>query len=336
MKKTVVFFGSFQHYSAQILEKLQGSSLVEVIAVVTTPPQPAGRNHKLQQTPVHTYAHAHHLPVLTPKTLTPNSLKTLTPPDLFVVAGYGKLLPPSWLDFPKLAPVNVHFSLLPKYRGAMPGEWAILMGETQTGVSLIEMSPQFDSGAIYAQASTPIATQETRETLYTKLYDLGAQLFIYTLPHYLAWKKDRSKLKIENFSLFLPPQPQPPTTPLYARLLTKQDSFIPWALINQAMSDPSQITDSDLSPLLKSVSSHLKKSSIPSLPSHLTFPVIERAIRALAGWPGVWTTIPTIKGDKRLKLLSAHLDNDHLILDQVQLAGSEPSIFNQIKNQVLS
>ena len=353
MKHTIIFFGSFLNYSVQILEKLHHSDTLEIVGIVTTPPQPSSRTKTVTPTPVQIYADKHHLPVFTPEKLDKQSLDNLQStiydlPNLFVVAGYGKLLPPSWLSFPKTAAINVHFSLLPKYRGANPAEWALLMGESRTGVSIIEMSPEFDTGNIISQASLPIEGTDTRQTLYTKLYDLGAELSLATLPSYLEFKqtpKDgpstspprRSVLKeTENSSLsfFLPPKPQPASAPPYARRLSRDDAFVPWEIIQQATSGMPLSTNQSLTPLLTEVVSHLNKTNPLSLLITSYSPIINCSIRALAGFPGVWTKVPTTKGKKRLKLLSAHIQDDKLILDQVQLEGKEPSLFNQIKNQI--
>lgn len=333
MKPTIIFFGSFQDHSAHILQALHQSNQVEIIGVVTTPPKPAGRKGELKKTAVHLYAESADLPIFTPEKLNSNSLAQLSSstlkPDLFVSAGYGQLLPLSWLQFPTVAALNIHFSLLPKYRGAMPAEWALLCGESQTGVTLMEMNTQLDGGNIISQTSLPITPDDTRETLYSKLYPLGAKLFLFTLPHYLQWRggDNSTTRQLDNFHLFLPPKPQTKSPTPYARLLTKDDSFIPWALFSKAVSGDT-IKPSELTPLLQQVITiHNPQSTI--------YDLLERSIRALTGFPGVWTTVNTSKGDKRMKILSAHLNHHQLVLDQVQLEGLNPTPFNQIKNQLL-
>lgn len=201
---TIVFFGSFQSYSVQVLQKLQS-----VIAVVTTPAKPAGRHMVLKKTEVEQFANIKKIPVFTPNTLQ-DIPKDLKRPDFIVVAGYGKLIPNVWLDFSKIMAVNMHPSLLPAYRGAMPAEWAILRGEKETGVTLVKMSPQFDRGDIIAQQKIPIEPTDTRETLYKKLYDLGGDLLVQTLPGTIVSK------------------PQPAGDFFYARRLTREDGFVPW------------------------------------------------------------------------------------------------------------
>lgn len=203
---TIIFFGSFQNYSVQVLEKLLKH--FTVTAVVTTPPKPAGRHMTLTPTPVADYARKNNLQLYELYDL--STLPDIPRPDFLIVAGYGKLIPPAWLDFPKNMAINMHPSLLPAYRGAMPAEWAILNGEKETGATLVKMSSEFDKGGIIAQKSIPIASTDTRETLYSKLYDLGSDLLVKTLP---------AKITVS---------PQPTGNFFYARRLTREDGFVPW------------------------------------------------------------------------------------------------------------
>ena len=163
---SVVFLGSFQHYSTLVAEALVKNDSIKVVGVVTTPPQPAGRKKVLTKTHIHEWAERQRLPVVTPQTLDSASLRQLvssfnTKVDLFVVAGYRNKLPKIWLEYPRLGAYNLHQSLLPKYRGTNPAEWAILTGEAETGVSLIRMTERFDAGPIIGQRSLRIV-QRTR------------------------------------------------------------------------------------------------------------------------------------------------------------------------------
>lgn len=335
----VVFFGSFQHYSVKILEAIHQDPQFELLAVVTTPPQPAGRKQELKQTEVHQYALKHNIPTFTPERLNLDTLQELSSlltshfslqnPDLFIVAGYGKLLPLEWLEFPKVAPLNVHFSLLPDYRGAMPGEWAILMGETVTGVTLIEMAPKFDTGKMVAQQQTTIDNTETRETLYTKLYDLGAKITTNAIPKYLALHNSEAVETNElNYTLFNPPEPQGISIKPYARLIKKDETFIPWEIITQALAGQRLTPTDTTTPLLDTIRTSLVQSNPDSpLISNIAL-LIETAIRALKPWPGTWTIIPTDKGEKRMKLHSAKVENEKLVLLNVQIEGEKTKQFN--------
>ena len=335
----IIFFGSFQHYSTLILESLVANADINIVGVVTTPPKPAGRKQILTKTPVHEFAESHGIPVFTPEKLSLATLDDLNSKisrnagsrsagqnpkskiDHFVVSGYGKLLPPEWLNYPKFGSLNLHFSLLPKFRGANPAEWAILLGETETGITLILMSEKFDTGSILAQASIPIDPKDTRETLYQKLYTLGAQ----KLPGWIIGHYTNPKT---------PGQAQGPAPTPYASRFTKDQSFIDWRILSTAMKGkPYDFTI--LPPYLKTAYTCLKLEKLEFGIWNLEF--IARAVRALHGFPGLWTVVNTTKGDKRMKILSASLDpkSQNLTLISVQLEGLKPTPFNQIKNLVI-
>src|SRR3989344_6276177 len=180
----IIFFGSFRHYSVIALKKLLATKTYNLVTIITTPPRPAGRHLKVKPTEVQQFAQKHGLPVSTPENLSTTSPQSLitnhSVPDFLVVAGYAQLLPPAWLNFPKIMAVNMHPSLLPAYRGPNPAEWAILNGETETGVTLIKMSAQFDTGEILTQKSLSIDPHDTRLSLYNKLYHIGAGLLVET------------------------------------------------------------------------------------------------------------------------------------------------------------
>lgn len=222
----IVFFGSFQQYSVQVLEKL--TEHFSVIAVVTTPPRPAGRHMKLIPTEVQQYAESNTIPVYPLESLE-HIPKDIERPDFIVVAGYGKLIPTDWLHFPKIMSINVHQSLLPYYRGAFPAEWAILRGEKETGVTILKMSPEFDKGELLIQKTIPIENADTRESLYKKLYDVGAQLLIENLPNIASGK--------------IVPKPQPVGNYFYARRITREDGFVPWNEFREALNNNPQSLD---------------------------------------------------------------------------------------------
>ena len=326
MPLTLFFFGSFRHYSTKVLKALHASKAIDVVGVITTPSRPAGRKKALKKTHTHLWAEKKGLHVFTPENLNPNSLRSTihdlpsNPVDFFVVAGYGQLLPQSWLSFPKIAPLNLHFSLLPRWRGANPAEWAILSGDTQTGVTLIKMQKTIDTGPIIAQQTIPITQAvypegirgDTRETLYDKLYDLAAKMITDSLPSTI---NDLQSI-----------QAQPKTSPTpYARRLSRSDGFISWKTLQKAVSGQ-DVPQKD-------------RPGIFSLVTGQWSMVTERAVRALSGFPGVWTKVE-VRSKKygvrkmRMKIIKAHLKNNKLILDKVQLEGKNPSTFQQIKNQL--
>ena len=156
----------------------------EVVGVFTQPDKPKNRGMKLQPPPVKVCALTHELPVYQPEKMkdgTALSVIRELDPDLIVVAAYGRILPQDILDCPKYGCINVHSSLLPKYRGAAPIHWAILNGEKESGVTIMKMALALDAGDILSQVSTPIDPDETVEALHDRLAKLGAELLVKTV-----------------------------------------------------------------------------------------------------------------------------------------------------------
>ncbi len=178
----LVFMGT-PDFAAASLEKLIETQY-EIAGVFTQPDRPKGRGMALSACPVKTLALAHGLPVFQPESMrTAESaalLRSLAP-DVIVAVAYGKLLPPEILAIPPLGCVNVHGSLLPKYRGSAPIQWAVLNGDRVTGVSTMYLSERMDAGDVIFTASTEIGERETSGELFDRLMRMGAELLIRTL-----------------------------------------------------------------------------------------------------------------------------------------------------------
>ena len=169
--------------AAHILERLVTASGAgfRVAAVVTRPDQPRGRKLTMAPSEVGAVASRHNIATLKPvKIRTPEFVAELESfePDLLVVAAYGRILPQSVLDVPKIAPMNVHASLLPRHRGASPVERAILAGDESTGVTIMRIVEKMDAGPMYLQRAIPIAPDDTQATLKEKLAELGASAML--------------------------------------------------------------------------------------------------------------------------------------------------------------
>ncbi len=156
----------------------------QVVAVWTQPDRPAGRGHKLTSTPVKACALSHALPVYQPTKIKTDEARELFAShaaDAAVVVAYGRILPSGLLSAPRRGCLNVHFSLLPKYRGAAPVNWAVVRGERETGVTTMRMDDGLDTGAILLQRATPIESRETAPELMSRLAVTGAELLSETL-----------------------------------------------------------------------------------------------------------------------------------------------------------
>lgn len=190
----------------------------EVAAVFTQPDKPAGRGKHLHTPPVKQLALAHGIAVHQPAKIKTNeevrAVFEAVKPDACVVAAYGKILPQWLLDIPRLGCINVHASLLPRYRGAAPINWAIAGGERETGVTIMQMDAGMDTGAMLAKSSIEIGETETAPELTARLSELGAELLSDTLP------------KIERAEITGEPQNNDEAT--YAPMLKREDGLLDW------------------------------------------------------------------------------------------------------------
>jgi methionyl-tRNA formyltransferase len=189
-----------------------------VVGVFTQPDRPKGRGRKLHPSPVKMLAQEHGVPVLEPKSLrTPETLAELQAlqPDVIIVAAFGQILPVSTLELPAYGCLNVHASLLPRWRGAAPVAAAILAGDEFTGVTIMQMDAGLDTGPVLSQRSLSIAPDDTGESLTARLAQLGAELLRDTLPDWLAGA--------------LEPQPQNEALVTYAPQIKKEQGHINWS-----------------------------------------------------------------------------------------------------------
>lgn len=182
----IAFFGT-PDVAVTFLDALQEAGMPPAL-VVSAPDRPAGRGLTLTAPPVAQWAQAHGIPLVQPETLDDafiESLRTETW-DVFVVVAYGHILPHTLIDLPVHKTLNVHFSLLPRWRGASPVESAILAGDAETGCAIQIMRAKLDTGPLIAIETTPIGANETAPHLRARLGDIGARLLVETLPRYLA------------------------------------------------------------------------------------------------------------------------------------------------------
>ena len=190
----------------------------EITAVVTQPDKPKGRSDKLIPSPVKECALRYGIPVLTPKKIkAPEAVEELKKyeADLFVVAAFGQILSEEILTMPRLGCINIHASLLPKYRGAAPIQWSIIDGEKETGITIMQMDKGLDTGDILFQKVVPILDTDTGESLFDKLAEVGARFLVEVLPD------------IEAGNIHPIKQDEEKST--YAKMLSKAIGEIDWS-----------------------------------------------------------------------------------------------------------
>jgi len=212
-----VIFAGTPEFALRSLSALVDAGIVPV-AVLTQPDRPAGRGKRLRASPVKQYAGAHGIPVFQPVTLRDDEIVAeleALEPDIMIVAAYGLLLPQNVLDIPGAGCLNVHASLLPRWRGAAPIQGAILAGDSTTGVSLMAMTAGLDTGPVYAVQSITIGVDETAGELHDRLARLGGEALVKNLPDILAGR--------------LEPVGQDDAAATYAGKIKKQDAELDWS-----------------------------------------------------------------------------------------------------------
>ncbi|MAT43160.1 MAG: methionyl-tRNA formyltransferase [Anaerolineaceae bacterium] len=224
MNVKIVFMGSPEFALPSLSGLIKN---YDVIGVVTQPDRPAGRGKKLLSPPVKDLALEHRIPVIQPRRLKEEiALEQLTQwnPDLIVVVAFGQILKQNVLDMPKYGCINVHASLLPRWRGAAPIQASVYHGDTESGVTIMKMDAGIDTGPILRQKKVNLRENETAVSLGNRLSQLGAELLIDTLPGYLRGE--------------IIPQPQPENGATYVSMIDKWDGLLDFsrpafALINQ-------------------------------------------------------------------------------------------------------
>ena len=210
----IVFFGS----PAIALIPLQAllDSEHDISLVITQPDRPSGRGKRLNRSPVKAFAEENGIPVYQPRRIrkAPNALDRLSQvePDINIVVAYGQIIPDPIIYLPRFNSINIHFSLLPKYRGASPVQWALLNGETETGVTIFELNSRMDEGDILSQKQVEIHPEETSAELEERLAQSGSGLLLNTI-------KDLPQITSQS---------QDHNTATYAPLIKKDDGRIDW------------------------------------------------------------------------------------------------------------
>ena len=219
MSKTLrIIFAGTPDFAARHLDALLSSGH-KVVGVFTQPDRPAGRGKKLMPSPVKVLAEEHGLPIYQPASLRPQENQQLVADlnaDVMVVVAYGLILPKAVLDMPRLGCVNVHGSLLPRWRGAAPIQRSLWAGDAETGVTIMKMDVGLDTGDMLYKLACPITNEDTSATLYDKLADLGPQGLIETLQQ-LA--DNTATTEVQDEALVT-----------YAEKLSKEEAQLDWSL----------------------------------------------------------------------------------------------------------
>ena len=211
-----LIFAGTPDFAARALDALIAAHQ-EIVLVLTQPDRPAGRGLKPLMSPVKQLALGHRIDVLQPSTLKDTGVQEIlrnAGADIMIVAAYGLILPPAVLDIARLGALNIHASLLPRWRGAAPIQRALLAGDRETGICIMRMDAGLDTGPVLMSESTPISDTDTAQTLHDRLATLGARLIVRALE-----KLDKGELKARA---------QPEQGATYARKIDKSEARIDW------------------------------------------------------------------------------------------------------------
>jgi methionyl-tRNA formyltransferase len=320
----IIFFGSTAD-SVIVCDSLyrQADRLsITIQAVVTQPAKPIGRKQVITPTPVERWAHDHSITCHTFETLKDKPwmyqdekkvIGTLSsiPSDLLISASYGQKIPAPLIASTPMGGINIHPSLLPRWRGTDPVPWTILAGDTETGVTVVTLTEHFDTGLILAQQKVPVPPDKSPQEIRALLFTLGSALLPSIITDYRTGTTKGVK--------------QDKTLATYARRLTRDDGFIPWNTIRLSIAGDTKIPTE---------TGGIFTYSQTPLPES-----IAQAVRALSPWPGIWTIITTNSGhtpqgkreEKRMKILTVHITNGRLVVDTVQMEGKKPAPFTTVQ-----
>ena len=317
---SIAIAGSTNH-TLQCAKALFEDKHFQIAWVLTPSPREIGRKKVLTKNPMHVWAEENEIPTILVEKKIDEKIKaqiqqlnqsTNQPLNYLLVVDFGYLIPKWLLEFPQIMPVNIHPSALPKYRGSSPGQFTLLFGEKESAVSVIKMNEELDEGDLIYQEKFNVPNTMTLPEYYSMAFDLIAK----QLPQLLV-DLTRDKINLQT-------QPIKSPTPI-ARRLTKEDGFIEWGILNSKLNN--RATDQQTTNrLLQSVYEQNKN----------WFTTLNNAIRAFSPWPGVWTIVPTNKGDKRMKVLEIKKDGEKIELKKAQLEGLSPTSFEEIKKTIVS
>lgn len=216
-----VFFGT-PDVASETLEILKSEGFIPSL-IITAPDRPVGRHFTITPCEAKVWALENNIPISQPEKITDEFIATLPPADIFIVVAYGKILPEKLINLPKLGTLNIHYSLLPRFRGASPVEAAILAGDTETGVSIQQMVFKLDAGPVIASEKIAIDPHDTTRSLRAKLIPLGANLLVKVLDGITSGEG----------SALAAPTPQDETLATHCGKTKKED-----ALVNPVSDDP--------------------------------------------------------------------------------------------------
>lgn len=305
-------------------EALLKDSRFEIVATISPTAKLIGREQILTKNPLQIWSEEHKLPTfLVKKKLEETSFSEIKSIDFLLVVDFGYLIPEWLLKLPKIAPLNVHPSLLPKWRGSSPGQFALLFQDLdkngkQSAVTLMIMNQGLDEGPILAQFPFKIEENWTQVEYYGTAFNLMGEKLADLISDFAE-----GKIQAQNQA------EKSPT--MIARRLNKEDSFVDFETLTAMTADSGseKIT-------IKNQEKVLLRNLLSEQQSRTKqIKLVINASKAFSPWPALWTMVKTSKGEQRMRIFSCHLVANKLVLDQVQIEGKNPCLFNECKNALI-
>lgn len=321
MKKYSIAVAGTTERTALCAQELIKSNKFDLVWILTPSPKPVGRKKEVKPNPLDSLAKENEIyTIYIDKKIdgqVREKIENEARPDFLLVVDFGYLVPTWLLQLPKIAPLNIHPSELPKWRGSSPGQYSILFNDSNSAVSLMVINEKLDQGPIIHQDFFKVEKFWNHSDYYKHAFKL------------ICFELDQKIAKFAENKSVAKKQPEKSPT-VIAKTLKKSQTFIEWELVKQAMGESNHTNQKPTSALLSQALEHNR-----SLPLSL-----ERASKAFDPWPSLWTMIPTNKGEKRMKLLELELKNDSgssdkLVLKTVQVEGKNPCPWQEIKNIVV-
>ncbi|MBP7700751.1 hypothetical protein KA111_01655 [Candidatus Woesebacteria bacterium] len=320
MKKyTIAIVGSTKR-TVLCAQELKKSDKFEITWLLTPIPKPVGRKKVITPNELDIFGHENEIDTYYVQKKVDEILKVELENkkvDFLLVVDFGYIIPKWLLDLPTIAPLNIHPSQLPKWRGSSPGQYSILFNDKNSAVTLMKINDKFDQGPIVHQDFFELDPNWNHQDYYSHAFKL------------ICENLDEKIIKSIDYSQNQPEESPTPT----AKILKKEQTFVDWELLKKATGVGNKIEVEKIipiSPLLKTALEHNKSLAL----------TLERASKAFYPWPNLWTIINTQKGAKRMKLLDLKVEVDasgktKLIIEKVQIEGKNPTSWNEIKNLII-
>lgn len=311
MKLRIAYFGT-PEFAGDLLDQLINYKNLdlEVKFVVTQPDRPIGRKKILTPSLVKQIANKNNILVYESLDIPEDQFKKI---DIAIIYYYGKIIPAKFLNLPKHGFWNIHFSLLPKYRGATPATYSLMMGDTETGVSLVLTDARLDYGQLISQDKVQITSQETRLELEKKLHDS------------LVGILEQEISAIDKLSDRL--QEQDHSNATYTIIPTRDHGYIPISVLKKAMNNQ-PLTPDEIPSLIRDYLEKNKLDQSEQFDLKNSAKIIFDYYRGLHAWPGTWTTID----NKRMKIIDASLIDNKFQINTIQLEGEKSKKSSDLNN----